>query len=388
MFTNIKKFADICTVCVNNGVLKTVVFHSPSDKSSECLKVRGKLKNISSEIVLQLEYCLTEGRVTHKNIAKLDITEELCTLAETFRKADLTTINGRASLMISKKGDKATVLCHGDVTSGDSLDVEKNNRQKRHILSGNETFLEKLGISDGQGRVRDKMQAKFRQINRFCEYIIEAAGHFCDDGTVYVADLCCGKSYLSFAAYHTITEVLGKKCIMYCVDLKKSVIDYCRGIAEKCEFDGMEFTVSDINEFTPPVSPNLVISLHACDVATDIVLECAIRCRAKVILSTPCCHHEMNEKLDCETLSFIAMRPILRQKLCTAATDALRLMRLDAAGYETDATELIDPEDTPKNVMLRGYLKKNFTDAKKMSLFDEYAVAYRFMYGTEPKALP
>ena len=390
MVENITKFADICTSCVENASLKSVVFHSPANKSSDRLKVKGTIKEIGNERVLQLEAFLTEGRVTHTNASVGEVSEIVETLLSEFRKADLTSTGGSASVMISKKGDKASIVTHGKPTEGEA-DVKPstgNNREKKRILKGDEIFLRELGVSDANGRVKDKMQAKFRQINRFCEYISEALQKLDAKHELCVADLCCGKSYLSFAAYHTVTSVFGLKCTMYCVDLKKSVIEYCADIAEKCSYDGMQFFCTDINAFNPEKKPDMVISLHACDIATDIVLECAIRNRARVILSTPCCHHEMNEKMSSPSLDFIGRRPLLRQKLCTAATDALRLMRLEAAGYETDATELIDPENTPKNIMLRGYLKKNPSKAKLEAAFKEYADCYRFMYGYDPTPLP
>ena len=392
MNDNILKFAEITSASVAAGTVQNIVFHSPSSKASEILKIKGTLKNVSSRKILQLESFLTEGRVTHENVKTDEVILCVTKLMESFRRADLVTYSGSATLMISKKGDRASLVTHGKPAEISSeIKVEElpdNDRKKHHLLSGEEKFLFELGISDKNGRVRDKMQAKFRQINRFCEYISEAESRLPKDGTLYVADLCCGKSYLSFAAYHTITEVLNRECVMYCVDLKRSVIDYCADIAEKCDFEGMKFTCGDITEFVPDHRPNMVISLHACDTATDIVLECALKYRAEVILSTPCCHHELSVKLDCEPLSFIADKPLLRQKLCTAATDALRLMRLEAAGYDTDATELIDPENTPKNIMLRGYIKKSFSDSQKEKAEKAYTEAYRFMYGYDPTPLP
>ena len=291
--------------------------------------------------------------------------------------------------MISKKGDKATFTTHGKLFEADTSrkSSEGNNREKSRILKGDEIFLRELGVADANGRVKDKMQAKYRQINRFCEYISEAVTKLDLHGEICVADLCCGKSYLSFAAYHTLSKVFGLDTTMYCVDLKKSVIEHCTDVAERCGYSGMRFMCGDINEFNPERTPDMVISLHACDIATDIVLECAIRCGARVILSTPCCHHELNEKMNSPILDFIGSRPLLRQKLCTAATDALRLMRLDAAGYETDATELIDPENTPKNIMLRAYKKKRFSPEAAEKAFAKYAESYRFMFGYDPKPL-
>lgn len=391
MDDSVKKFSELVFAAAYAGTVQNVVFHTPKGKSSEILKVKGTLKNIASRKVLQLESHLTEGRVTHENIKLDEVELTVSKLTESFRRADLVTYSGSATLMISKKGDKASLVTHGKLTEmpedKKACELSDNDRKKNRLLSGEEKFLFELGISDKNGRVRDKMQAKFRQINRFCEYITEAKDKLPPDGVVYIADLCCGKSYLSFAAYHTVSELIGRECVMYCVDLKRSVIDYCSDIAEKCGFSGMKFTCGNINEFVPENRPNMVISLHACDTATDAVLDCAVRYGAEVILSTPCCHRELSEKLDCESLSFIADKPLLRQKLCSAATDALRLMRLEAAGYDTDATELIDPENTPKNLMLRGYKKKSFSPSARERAEKSYKDAYRFMYGYSPAPL-
>ena len=391
MNDSVKKFSELVFAAAYAGTVQNVVFHTPKGKSSEILKVKGTLKNIASRKVLQLESHLTEGRVTHENVKLDEVELTVAKLTESFRRADLVTYSGSATLMISKKGDKASLVTHGKLTEmpedKKACELSDNDRKKNRLLSGEEKFLFELGISDKNGRVRDKMQAKFRQINRFCEYITEAKDKLPPDGVVYIADLCCGKSYLSFAAYHTVSELIGRECVMYCVDLKRSVIDYCSDIAEKCGFSGMKFTCGNINEFVPENRPNMVISLHACDTATDAVLDCAVRYGAEVILSTPCCHRELSEKLDCESLSFIADKPLLRQKLCSAATDALRLMRLEAAGYDTDATELIDPENTPKNLMLRGYKKKSFSPSARERAEKSYKDAYRFMYGYSPAPL-
>ena len=362
-----------------------MVFHSPA--SGDALKAKGTPKTIAGKTVLQIETSLTEGRVTHENLAEGEIASALPKQFETFRKADLTDKNGTASVMISKKG-AVTLLEKGKIGTA----VEKtaadsgNDREKSRLLSGNEEFLKALDVADKNGRIHDKKQAKFRQICRFSEYIAEAAAKLNPEGELYVCDLCCGKSYLSFAAYHVLTAVLGRQVKMSCVDLKKSVIDYCADIAKKSGMDGMEFVCGDINEFEPLRKPDLVISLHACDIATDIVLNFAVRYHAEAILSTPCCHHQMNREMNCPTLDFIAERPVLRQKLADAATDALRLLMLDAAGYKTDATEFIDPEDTPKNIMLRAHRRKHWRDDSREAADkrERYRAAYFFMYGKYP----
>ena len=354
-------FAALLRRCTEAGTLLNVTFHSPAD--GDGLKVRGELRQIGASRVLQLETSLTEGRVTQRNLSPAQILLAVEELFDTYRKADLTDTGGSASLMISKKG-AVTLLKKGKPGEGEgSAPVRGNNREKRRLLDGGEPFLIPLGIADKNGRIHDRMQAKFRQIARFSEYIADAEKRLSGDGELYVCDLCCGKSYLSFAAYHVLTAVCGRQVKMTCVDLKESVMDYCRGVAREAGFGGMEFLAMNIGDFAPERAPDLVISLHACDTATDIVLDFAARHGARMILSTPCCQRELNRAMDCPTLDFIADVPILRQKLASAATDALRLLKLEAEGYRCDATELIDPEDTPKNVMLRAWKRNDFDPA-------------------------
>jgi len=339
--------------------------------------------------VLQIETSLSVGRVSQENIKLDDIQAAAERYFDTFKKADLNDRGGSASLMISKKGT-VSLLKKGKIGEGEEkIAVKANDREKNRLLDGSEDFLFALGVSDEKGRVHDKKQSKFRQICRFAEYIAEAEKKLKRDGTLYVYDLCCGKSYLSFAAYHVLTKLCGRDVKMTCVDLKQSVIDYCDGIAKKAGMDGLSFICMDIDDFVPENKPDMVISLHACDIATDIVLNFASRYKADIILSTPCCHHQMMHEMDCPTLDFIARSSILKQKLCDAATDSLRLLKLEAEGYKTDATELIDPEDTPKNVMLRAIRRKNFdensSDTKAKA--EKYESTYRFLYGKAPEGM-
>ncbi len=388
-----ERFASLVQKACETGRLKNLVLYKAADKNLS--KAKGSIRKVSGEPVLQLERFWSEGRLTHENLPFSAIAQVLPGyLGDEFRQADLTTENGTASLMISQKG-KVTLLVKGELKTPDAMvekpaEVSDNNRAKHRLLTGEEDFLRYLGVSDEKGRVHDKRQAKFRQICRFTEYIKEAAETLPKDGTLYVADLCCGKSYLSFAAYYTLTQILGRTVDMTCVDLKKSVIDECGQIAKGLHYDGMHFLCQDIFDYKPENAPHLVISLHACDTATDAVLEVAMTCGALTVLSTPCCHHEMNQKLNCPAVDFIGERPLLRQKFCDAATDALRLLRLEAMGYRTDATELIDPEDTPKNIMLRAWKKKSWDkdSPEAAQKWERYRDTYRFLYGTEPKPLP
>ena len=381
----ITEFASLVKKSADFGSLKSITFHSP--EKGERLKSKGKLITVGGKTVLQTETSLTEGRVSQENVKTDDIEKYTEKMLESFKKADLADANGNASVMISKKG-AVTLLKKGKIGEGEKVTrSEENNRAKNRLLTGEEKFLRELDVSDENGRVHDKKQSKFRQICRFAEYIVDAEKKLNKDGELYVCDLCCGKSYLSFAAYHVLTEVCGREVVMDCVDLKKSVMDYCADIAEKCGMSGMHFYAMNISDFGARRAPDLVISLHACDIATDIVLEFAVKNKAEAILSTPCCHHQMNNEMDCPPLDFIARYSMLKQKLAAAATDALRLLMLESEGYKTDATELIDPEDTPKNIMLRGFRRKNFDPCsdKVREKREEYRRAYAYMYGKEPE---
>ena len=395
----ITRFSDYVSKSADAGTLINLVFSTSTSK--ELLKIKGVIKVIAGARVLQVEYFRSEGRVSQENLS-FDAIAQLIkdNFGEIFRRVDLNDKNGSASLMISKKG-KVTAVIPGALCQSldegpsrslaDSIQsFQKNDRVKNRVLKGNEPFLIALGISDASGRVHDKRQAKFRQICRFSELVLEAVEHLPQAGTLHIADLCCGKSYLSFAVYHVLKFIANRDVDMICIDLKQSVIDYCAECARKMGFDGMHFLCSDIGAYTPTRPPDMVISLHACDVATDIVLDFASQWRASVILSTPCCQRELSTKLSCEPLDFIAKRPILRRKFCETATDALRLLRLECMGYQADALEFIDPEDTPKNVMLRAYRKNTYSpnaqNIKKKR--EEYAAVYRFLCGEDSAPFP
>jgi hypothetical protein len=262
------------------------------------------------------------------------------------------------------------------------IDPVSHNKNKNYILNGSEPFLKLLGVSDDNGRVYDKKQAKFRQINKFLEFV-RAIEDKLPEGDLRICDLCCGKSYLSFAVYHYFAVIKQRRVKMTGVDLKADVIEYCSDAAQRLGFDGLEFLCGDVNLYNTEDHVDMVISLHACDIATDIVIGKAIEWGVDVILSTPCCHHDLHRRLDCEPLDFIARHSMLRQKLCDAATDALRLCLLEANGYEVAAFELIDPEETPKNVMLRGIRKKNFKkdSPEAQRLMETYERSYEFLIG-------
>ena len=237
---------------------------------------------------------------------------------------------------------------------------------------GHADFLTALGLADRTGRVYDKKRAKYRQINRFLEYVGDIAGRLPAEGELYALDLCCGKSYLTFAAYYYFTAVLRRSVRMTGVDLKPDVIEFCSETAASLGWTGLDFICGDIKRFEPERTPDIVLSLHACDVATDIVLAKATSSGAKVILSTPCCQHELYNLFDPAgtPLEGLCVQPLIRHKITDTFTDALRVLYLEAHGYEVNAAELIDPEETPKNTLIRA-IKKCADDQAARRRYEE-----------------
>lgn len=362
--------------------LKKCVLSKPADHALQKSVMTPKM--IGGQKKLQVESFLTDNKAIHKNLDPTD-SAALASLLGAYGQVNILTTAGDCELRVSKSG-KATLLCGDKLQKallggqGTAVSPEGNDKVKDHILCGDEPFLKLLGVSDENGRVYDKKRSKFRQINKFLENIRDVVPYLPKEGTLYVCDLCCGKSYLSFAAFHYLHVMLGRQVEMLGVDLKADVISYCSDVAAMLGFDSLRFVCGDIGRITPEHLPHLVLSLHACDTATDLVIENAIRWNAKVILSTPCCHHELNHTINCPALSFVTDHSMLRQKLCDAATDGLRLKLLEANGYSVDALELIDPEETPKNILLRAIRKKRDPAAEARAM-QEYNAAKSFLLG-------
>lgn len=359
---------------------------------------KGEINKISCRLVahrgrrlLAMEYSLPGNTVSHKNVGEEQISAELVPLLDGYKQVNLITTLGDAELKRSKNG-KETVIGGDSLMrklQGDAPDFEKAiesiDRKKNYILSGSERFLIKLGVSSSDGRVHDKKQGKFRQINRFLEHIENVYPRLPKDGMIKIYDLCCGKSYLSFAVYHYLTEIKGRQVYLYGADLKRDVIIWCDSLAKELGYVGMRFEVGDISKIVPSERPDMVISLHACDIATDIVLDTAVRLGAEIILSTPCCHRYLNGKVAAKELSFITDYPHISGKLCEAITDALRLARLRACGYNVSALELTDPENTPKNTLIKAIKNGRMSEEEKQRAREEYDAILSFVLGAGAK---
>lgn len=365
--------------------LKKLVLSRP--RQGEISKISCRLVAHRGRRLLAMEFSLPGNTVSHKNVGEEELKNELSPLIENYQQINLITTLGDAELKRSKSG-KETVIGGENLRrklSGDAPGFEKAieamDKKKNYILDGTELFLKKLGISSSDGRVHDKKQGKFRQINRFLEHIENIYPRLPAEGEIKIYDLCCGKSYLSFAVYHYLTEIKGRRVYLYGADLKRDVILWCESLAKELGYVGMRFEVGDISKIVPDEKPDMVISLHACDIATDIVLDTAIRLGAEIILSTPCCHRYLNGKVVASELDFITRYPHLSGKLCEAITDALRLARLRANGYNVMALELTDPENTPKNTLIKAIKNAKFTEKERQSAESEYKAMLSFLLG-------
>ena len=391
---SLTQICELVLVAARKNTLRKAVLSKCKDKSVQ--KAVTTLRQAKNNIFLQIEYFHKDNKVTHKNIAlDGDFVSEIYRIAENFSQINLITSDGDCEYKCSSSGK--SVLLGGDKlarrmenSAAGQIAPMTNNREKKYILDGSEPFLKYLDVSDENGRVYDRRQPKFRQINRFLELIRDVEDKLPKE-RIRICDLCCGKSYLSFAVYHYFSNIKGYKVSMTGVDLKPDVVERCQKTAQDLGFDGLEFLCGDVSEYAPDELPSLVISLHACDFATDIVLNKASEWGAKIILSTPCCHHELNHSINSPELSFITSHSMLRQKLCDAATDALRLCKLEALGYTTSAIELIDPDETPKNIMLRAIKKANFDPNSESAkeAYARYISAKEFLCGKniDPKLL-
>lgn len=357
-------------------------------------RVTCRLSTARGQNILALEACLPTGKVRHTALRVETLSDTLPTLLAHYGQINLMTGVGDAEFLTSKHGKETlrggeSLRKHlqDDTTPRDTF-IETLNREKQYLVSPSEPFLTALGISDAGGRVHDKKQGKFRQINRFLEYVATVYDALPRSGPITVYDLCCGKSYLSFAVYHYLHTVCGREVDMLCMDLKASVLDDCRTTAAQLGYEGMHFLAGDIRLTPRNVHPDLVVSLHACDIATDIVLETAADLDATVILSTPCCHRYLNGRLHDPSLSFVSAYPHLRGKLCEVLTEGLRLAYLRSRGYTVMASELTDPDDTPKNTLLIAQKRKNFSpdSAEAQALTATYRDLVTRLTGEDPDA--
>ena len=364
----------ILTYVIENKILQKLTLSKCVDP--QITRAAGRLIEIKSKLYLALESFYTDGKVLQKNIPAEEAARVVAQLIPAqYKQANIVTPNGNCEIKVSRK-DKVTVIDRIKRETTVSVDLT-HDRKKQYIIPDNQPvdFLMALEVQDADGHIYDKKRSKFRQINRFLEIVADVEKSIVSGPDLYILDLCCGKSYLSFALYYYFSTVRGYNVTMDCVDLKKDVIAFCSDVAQKLHYKGLRFIAGDIRNFPVQRTPDLTVSLHACDIATDIVLAKAVKSGSRVIMSTPCCHHEMMHQLKPQGnyTDFLLEHSILKHKLADAATDALRCKVLEIHDYDVTALELIDPEETPKNVLIRGIKRSHISNTRTEQLKAEYA---------------
>lgn len=330
------------------------VLSNPRNKSDQSYKrVNIKPLIIRDDYRIQFEYEYS-NKVVHDNLTKSEALEAFYRLAhDEFRQVNIFTSDKDIEILISKKRKTRFIE---KKPSKEEADLS-HNRKKDYILEDGvrHDFLIRLGIMDKNGRVKPSRYDKFRQINRFLELVSDVLDQLDKKEDLRIIDFGCGKSYLTFALYYYLVELLGLRVELIGLDLKADVIKFCNSLAEDLDYGDLNFIQGDIRDFESQEDVDMVVTLHACDIATDAALVKAIGWQAQVILSVPCCQSEFYSKLDNSNLQPMLKHGIIKEKLASLVTDSLRGNVLEALGYNVQLVEFIDMEHTPKNTLIRAY---------------------------------
>ena len=345
-----------------------VVISNKKNKDEKYNKIVILLKKNSKKTYYQIEK-YTDTQVFHENI-ELDMLEEklLEFMEEKYKQLSAWGTNINFELKISKKNK---VFLSKKKSDNSDIVIKGHNKQKNYILKEGTIIqpLIDLGIFTKEGKVINSQYDKYKQINRFIEIIDdEVKKNNLEELTVL--DFGCGKSYLTFVLYYYFTEIKNIKVKMIGLDLKADVIKKCNEIAKKYNYENLSFELGDINGFKYNNKVDMVITLHACDTATDYALYNAIKWNTKMIFSVPCCQHEFNSQMKPENLSILSRYGIIKERVSALMTDSVRANLLECVGYKTQLLEFIDISHSPKNILIRAS-KANVSIEKKEKALKE-----------------
>lgn len=338
---------------------KTVI-SKPAGKGSPCKKIVIENKG---DYYQASRY--TEKQVFHENLS-VQQTIELCgtMLEKDFKQLNSFSKSHEYMVMISKKGKASfkTKQLSKDLTQTST----QHNRQKNYLIKEGTVVppLVDMGIFTKDGKVVQSMYDKFKQINRFIEIIDDSVKELKQD-TVNIIDFGCGKSYLTFIVYYYFTELRHQRVNIVGLDLKEDVIKKCNAAAKSYGYNGLHFKLGDINGYSSDFQPDIVMTLHACDTATDYALYNAVRWNTKMIFSVPCCQHELNGQIKSDALSLFTSYGIIQERFAALTTDAIRGNLLECCGYKTQLLEFVDLSHTPKNILIRAVKKQHNSEKTK-----------------------
>ena len=347
---------------INENLIQAVL--SASRNKNGISKVKIRPIRLKGQICYQAS--ATEGtKVLHKNYERKQLIEYLeAELAENFGQFQAQGAVTDGVVLVSKKGKMTIKQKHH--APKEKVQIQAHNRVKQYILKEDVPvpFLIDLGVMNDQGKIVHARYDKFRQINRYLEFIEDVIDELPKDRTIRIIDFGCGKSYLTFAMYYYLHELQHRDIQVTGLDLKTDVIKHCNELAEKLGYDRLKFERGDISTYEGTDVADMVVTLHACDLATDYALDKAVKWGARVILAVPCCQHELNRQIKCDPLKPVLKYGIIKERVAALLTDALRANLLEQQGYETQILEFIDMEHTPKNLLIRA-VKKNGMRPKK-----------------------
>lgn len=378
------------TDCLNETLIR-VILSNPSSKDG-VIKIcaRPVLKNKS--LLFQIEE-YTKTQVFHKNLTASDagsyltgkLFSDTSSQTASFKNALVETQSFTANVLVSKKGT-ITIKKKMNASAKQPKISLSHNRKKKYILEEGipVPFLIDLGVMTQNGNIINAHYDKFRQINRFLEYIEDILPSLPTGRELRILDFGCGKSYLTFAIYYYLKVLKGYPVRITGLDLKEDVIRHCNELAVKYGYDKLEFLCGDIAYYDGCSQVDMVVTLHACDTATDYALAKAVGWGAKVILSVPCCQHELNKQMKNDLLSPVLHYGILKERMAALITDRLRAQILEANGYRTQILEFIDMAHTPKNLLIRAVYNGHCADNKAqinelLAAFDINPTLYRLL---------
>lgn len=338
--------------CIQKNLIDLTI--SGLKKKNEELPVKIKVRPVAMKD--KIEYQVSEfiGRkVFHKNYKKDELKKKITDwMQEDYKQAQFTMTDATAQILSGKHSQTVKYKKCKEVRVQRDL---SHNRTKRYILPEGTPvgFLIDLGVMTKEGKIVRQKYDKYRQINRFLEFVEDILPQLSKEREQTIIDFGCGKSYLTFAMYYYLKELKGYDIRIIGLDLKEDVIAHCNELKDKYGYGKLSFLVGDIASYTDVDAVDMVVTLHACDTATDYALAKAVQWGAKVILSVPCCQHEANRMMENELLQPVLQYGILKERMAAIMTDAVRANLLKAKGYDTQILEFIDMEHTPKNLLIR-----------------------------------
>ena len=372
---------------INEKLEQVILSNSTDPDRIKKVKIRPVL--IKGDVLYQItEYC--GQKVLHQNVTRTEVLEKLEEwFTGLFKQAQISAKDASVTILVSKKG-KATIKIKNKTQKGDSIEwdplkpvgIASHNRVKQYILKEGVgvPFLIDLGIMTSEGKIVKSKYDKYKQINRFLEFIEDILPNLDKDKEISIIDFGCGKSYLTFAMYYYLKELQGYNVKITGLDLKEDVIAKCNELKERYGYDKMQFLKGDIASYEGTNQVDMVVTLHACDTATDYAMYKATIWGAKVILSVPCCQHELNKQISCEEIGSILQHGLIKERMAALFTDALRANLLETLGYKVQVMEFIDMEHTPKNILIRAVKSKTeISERVKSKKLMEYQKTIDFL---------